>query len=459
MGEERKSLIEWILTPFIILSCFFQSVLEKNGKTKCRNSYLIQSSIQIIYCICLSFSSGIVLSIIGTLGIALRYDMGTIGRYTVFWIPLFTAILLIWVVILNYKNPNFSLSYSLYSIYWLSLNMKFKIRFWESLISIFIMPIILVIIMIMLLSNYRVPIQETYVILVIAFICCFFISILIYSESTKDELKRLARQFIVWLLIFIGFMWLTIYQVNQYVIQGKTQENIISISGTVLGLALTMTAIIDKTRNFYSKAHEMYKEEIKNSFKIGQERFSIDKVLKFKDENKKELYESYNIIIQWWKTGKKLKVIQVFLMLIITLIIFYIVNKNESIITDFFESFLYSLNKIWVGFFHGDEDISNNVLLLIIIGGFLIKFLLDLITNFKDSTLYIRIIYIYIVLGLLLMWVVILGIIFESIFEIIVKWIAIPIYVMLGVLTILEKIEKRKFHNKVEDKNTIDSKK
>ena len=120
---------------------------------------------------------------------------------------------------------------------------------------------------------------------------------------------------------------------------------------------------------------------------------------------------------------------------------------------------MYSLNKIWVVFFHGDEDISNNVLLLIIIGGFLIKFLLDLITNFKDSTLYIRIIYIYIVLGLLLMWVVILGTIFESIFEIIVKWIVIPIYVMLGVLTILEKIEKRKFHNKVEDKNTIDSKK
>lgn len=444
-----------ILKLFIMISSFFESILLKMKKGNHKHSYFLHKMVQSFYCLSMAFTLELILSIAVIILIAIRYNAVTLGQHVLFWIPIFLTVLLIWIVILNYKNLEFSLPNSLLSALLILKNTNFKMRLFESILSIFIIPIILTTLIIRLLSNYSVPTQEMPIIVEVVFTICFIISLLIYSESTKDEFKRLTRQFVIWFLIFLGFMILTLYQINTYIIEGQMQENMINISIAILGLVLTMVTIIDKARLLYGAIYEKRKDTIIKEIDKEVEKYSIDKFKKILISKYEKISDTFIIIRKDWNSGKKIKVIRIMFIAFLPMIFLAIIFKTEDRINNIMETIVLFLSSNWFRIFKDDKELGTKVLGLLIISGMLIKCIYDLIRNFNKYKVYNNMVYICRILGLLMFMFIILATIFSNIYATIFKYAVILIFVIILILllliTIIEKIwqKRNKKNNRV----------
>lgn len=143
---------------------------------------------------------------------------------------------------------------------------------------------------------------------------------------------RSIIQCILWVSLFIGFIFLTIYQIDEYVIQGKLLENGISISVSILGMALTMPTIIDKIRIFYNNAYSKYEKDIEEYLFIKTNKYSISRLYVFLKDKFKNLEIKYNIIKFLWITDQKDKVVIIVYVCLLIPMVFYVIEKFEIVL-------------------------------------------------------------------------------------------------------------------------------
>lgn len=446
MEKSTRPILKFILLPLIILSAFFQSILQgillEIEKSKSEKLYYGFTIVQIIYLLSISFSSGIVISFVVNEILNLLFKNTNGGIESLVWIPFLISVLSVWIILLNHKNVDFNLPKLVLSTCSLFTKVNFKTRLLESIISVPIIASISCMLLVEELSNYDINNKDNYWIIVLIF--CFFISFVIYSESTKDELMRLIRQCILWLLLFIGFTFLTLYQIIEYVNQQKILENKVSAVVSILGLALTMPTIIDKIRKFYEIAYERYEDDINKFIYIETNKYSIFRTYDKLEKILEKLKVYYNTIKFLWITFQRDKLVKIALICLFPLIFIYISNGLENKIKELLSYLLSNVWQYYIEIFNNNEELSIKVGYLIVIGLILLWCSICLVRNFKKVQLYGKMIYITRIILFLLIFIMILSTILNSTllkssFSLAIGIISLLFVVLSIILRIIEK--------------------
>jgi hypothetical protein len=157
-----RPILKFILTPLIILSAFFQSILLKIENSENEKLYYGHTIVQVIYSLSISFSSGIVISFIINLILNYRYKSIDLKLNSLIWIPCFILVILIWIVLLNYKDVEFNLPKLILSTCGLLVEVDLKFRFWESIASVMVISGISCYFLIKILSSYTIYNIDSY---------------------------------------------------------------------------------------------------------------------------------------------------------------------------------------------------------------------------------------------------------------------------------------------------------
>lgn len=393
MKNPFSTILEFIFTPLIFLSSIFESILLENEKSNSEHKYLLRNIIQIIYGLITSIPLGVVFSIMIMSLLASRYSLLETGIYNISIISIILSIVFVWICFLNYNNNDFNMPRTMLSICWFLINMKWKFILAEAAVNIFLFPLVLIVLFIKYLSIFDISYNEAKIFAIVIAIFYFLTSLIVYSETTKDEVKRLARQCVMWTILFIFVTIFTVYQIYIYISNNQSTDTIISILLAVLGLAFTMTTIVDKTKGFYYKSIHINEDEIEEKINFFVSKYNIKKYIKKLHEEKKEVIENLKFIVESWKKGNKVLVIKVLIgcfLIIFTYIILIIYQNN---INKYMDNIGEYIDNVSLGLFSGNEWLRNRVIVLLILLATNVKFTFDLYRKFKSSNIIDRIVY------------------------------------------------------------------
>ncbi|WP_286908990.1 hypothetical protein [Clostridium sp. UBA1652] len=304
MQSQFNTILEYIYTPLIFLSALFDSILLENEKRNQKYKYLLRNIIQIVYCILISLLLGIMLGFFTLMLLALRYSFSDTAAYGIILIPIILCIILIWILFLNYDDKNFNLPKIIFSICWFLINVNLKSLIFETIINILIFPIILMTIFMKFLSTFDISYNEALILTIIIMMFYFLISLIIYSETTQNKIKRLARQSVMWIILFVLVSIFTIYQIKISINDNQSVSNVVNIALAVLGLAFTMTTIVDKVKSFYDESFKLDKKLIKKRLRFFRNKYHIKKYIKKVDEEKNQFIGNLKYIYHQWRSGE-----------------------------------------------------------------------------------------------------------------------------------------------------------
>jgi len=236
--------------------------------------------------------------------LALRYSFSDTAAYGIILIPIILCIILIWILFLNYDDKNFNLPKIIFSICWFLINVNLKSLIFETIINILIFPIILMTIFMKFLSTFDISYNEALILTIIIMMFYFLISLIIYSETTQNKIKRLARQSVMWIILFVLVSIFTIYQIKISINDNQSVSNVVNIALAVLGLAFTMTTIVDKVKSFYDESFKLDKKLIKKRLRFFRNKYHIKKYIKKVDEEKNQFIGNLKYIYHQWRSGE-----------------------------------------------------------------------------------------------------------------------------------------------------------
>lgn len=292
-----------------------------------------------------------------------------------FIIPLFLFTCLSGVVILNYEDISFSLPRSVLNSYIIIQLIKPVKDIKKLIIFIVSLTITLMLILAWFLSSFSIPEQYQKEIIFIIFVISLFLSLILYSETTKIEINRKKIQFVFSMLTFLIFLALNIYQMVIYISKESSSETNMIIAITILGLILSMVTAIDKTRCLFEAVIELKKQEINDIWNTLNKKYSYRIGLKIVDDKRSEITEIFEIIKIKWNTGdwkirvKLIGVISIFILAESFMVIFMF---NQRKVDYYINLFFTNIKDLVLGLFNGDEKKASLAFVIIVIMGIIV---------------------------------------------------------------------------------------
>lgn len=362
-----KGYIEKILT---ISSVFFDSIFENEHLVGTSKGRILRVILNLVYAALISIPLGFITQIMFLIIMSSLSGFEVARDINLLTIPLFLFVNLLGIVLLNYEDQSFSLPKSVLNIYIVFDLIKPVKDIWKTLIFFFIITMALILTLLWSLAPFEIPIQYLEEIVFILFIMSLFISMILYSEATKDEIIRKKRQFIFSVFAFLVFLLLNIYQMIAYINIEPSNEATMFIAVTVLGLLLSMVTATDKTRSLYEAVVQQKKEEIYEKWTDLNEKYSYRVGLKIVDEKKSEISETLNLIKTKWNTGnrnERNKIIKFasILILLESFIVFCMFNRRK--IEQYANAFFTDIKILLLKLFNGDEEKATLVVGVIIV--------------------------------------------------------------------------------------------
>ena len=379
---------------------------------------------------------GVLLGILVIVALGTIFGIAYVTFLNIMVMPIFIFIILLWILVSNYKNENFRLSKWFLKLYLLAFMIKPMKKIRQSIIYTLIMPVILLAVSALLFSSIAIDTNKYLSAAGIIFIITFFISLLLYSESQSNKLERYLSQFSIWLIIFLGFVVLNIYQYTIYLNSNLKRDQILNLLISILSFAFVMTTIADKTRNLYELSCKKYDENINRIMDILKKEYNYKKYVHAIENEKKELLQGIGIMKNKWRRGNKINVIKtvLFITLIEVPIIFMLFNKK--LVSDFMGMLTNSSVKLWISIFRGNKELAGVVFVIILSIVILSITVKDTFRNFKVSTCKVKMEYINKIFLILIIIVTVTSTLFSGSLIIVTKYITFPLIILfvLGVV-------------------------
>jgi hypothetical protein len=379
---------------FAVVSVFFYSILENKYIEQTSRQRILNAVLNLIYSIAISLPIGIIIQLILYLGISTLTGFEARENFLLI-IPLFLFICLSGIIILNCQDYSFSLPRNILNFYITLKIIKPAAGIWKPIIFVFTITVALILTQAWFLSSFRIPEQYQTETIFFIIIIALFLSMILYSEATKEQLIRIKRQFIFSMLTFLAFFALNIYQMIIYINTTPSNETITIISTAILGLVLSMTTAIDKTRCFYETVQISKNKEINemwNTFYEKYSKYSYKMILQLVNNKKGEINKSFKIIqIIWLITDRKEKVKTIILLILVeAFIVFLWLNQKEidHVLIKYIKDLVTRL-------FDGNEEVASISLGAITIIGIMIWLINDAKNKFGNSNLKYKIQFIY----------------------------------------------------------------
>lgn len=357
------------MPPFVLrVSYFFKSLLDTLvKKERLVISLLILFTMHIIYIIYLSFFLALFFVIIMT--IIQNIDYLSNGSF-LFWSTAFIGFSLFAVYSLNFTSLRFNLPNFILNLYFLSREIKFGTQFMKMSIWILVMTYVGYIILKNMLINIFPNDEFTLTLLVGGFLCLI---ILLYSEATVDKVKKAARKFNLWLLVFIVLCALTGYTTYLQVKGSSLEEGIFIVSGLLVGVIYNFSLVLENANKLYEViVHGKHEGFMKRKKKwIDKHRsWSYDSVCNFCKNKKIECIDLYRDFKNLSNNEKKKRNAILFffipLMGLSFLVISYMELNYSSKIGDILDSIFSLVVNGFTLLLRGNE--SHAVIFLILIG-------------------------------------------------------------------------------------------
>lgn len=380
-----KQYIEKILT---VSSVFFDSIFNNDNIAQTGRGKILKVFVNLIYAALISIPIGFIIQIIFFIGISILTGFEVAREINLFVIPLFLFICLSGIVILNYEDISFSLPRNVLNSYIILQLIKPVKDIWKPIVFIVSLTITLMLTLAWFLSSFTIPEQYQKETIFIIFVISLFLSMILYSETTKEKINRKKRQFIFSMLTFLAFLVLNIYQMVLYISTEPSSETIMFISITILGLILSMVTAIDKTRCLFEAVIQLKEQEINDMWNILNTKYSYKMGLKIVDDKKSEINETFEIIKIKWNTGdwkKRAKIIGVISIFILSesSIVFFMFNQRK--IEHYINLFFTNIKDLVLRLFNGDEKRASLLVAVMIIMAIAVWLINDAKKNLKHS--------------------------------------------------------------------------
>ncbi|WIF95470.1 hypothetical protein [Caminicella sporogenes] len=380
-----KERIEKILT---VASVFFDSVFKNEQMIGIRKWKVLRVILNLIYAISISIPLGFIIQMILLVLLSILTGFEIAKDINLLAIPLFLFICLAGIVILNYEDASYSLPRNVLNFYIIFKVIKPFKDIWKTIIFVFTITIALMLNLGWFISSFSIPKQYNEEITFIIFIISLLISMIIYSETTKDEINRKKRQFMFSMLTFLVFLVLNIYQMVLYINTEPSNETIMFVTITILGLLLTMVTTIDKTRCLFKTVIKLKQAEINSLWNTLDQKYSYEVGLKMVNDKKNEIKELFKIIKEKWSMGnwndriKIVKIIFVFI-LIESFIVFCMLNQKKI---GYFINWLFTnIKMLLLKLFNGNKERATLVLTVLVIIGVMVWLIRDAKKKLRNS--------------------------------------------------------------------------
>lgn len=380
-----KKYIENILT---VASVFFDSIFKNEKILGTNKEKVLKLLLNLMYAAVISIPLGLILHFICFIAISSLTGFEVAKEVSLLIFPIFLFICLSGIVVLNYENQSFSLPREVLTSYIVIQIIKPVKGVWKPITFIAIITIPLMLTLTWFLSSFKIPEQYLKDTTVVLFIISLFISMIIYSEATKDKINRKKRQAIFSMLTFLAFFALNIYQIVVNINEDSSSEINMFIAITILGLILSMATAVDKTRCLFDTILKSKQVEIEDKWNMFNEKYSYRIGLKIVDDKRNEVDGAFQIIRTKWNTGdwkKRIEIIKNTSIFILaeSFLIFCIFNQKK--IQNQVDLFFIKTKELIIQIFNGDERRASLTITIIVMIVIIIWLFNDAKKKLKDS--------------------------------------------------------------------------
>lgn len=431
-----KQYIEKILT---VSSVFFDSIFNNENIAQTNRGKILKLFLNLIYAVLISIPIGFIIQMIFFIGISILTGFEVAREINLFVIPLFLFICLSGIVILNYEDMSFSLPRSVLNSYIIFQLIKPVKDIWKPIIFIVSLTITLMLILAWFLSSFTIPEQYQKETIFIIFVISLFLSMILYSETTKEEINRKKRQFIFSMLTFLVFLALNIYQMVVYISKEPNSETIIIIAITILGLILSMVTAIDKTRCLFEAIIEIKEQEVNDVWDTFNTKYSYRIGLKIVDDKRSEIIETFKVIQIKWNAGnwkKRIKLIGVISIFLLAELFIVVFMFNQRKVENYINLLFTNIKDLVLRLFTGDEKRASLAVIVIVIMAITIWLINDAKKNFKQCNFVYKITLICRVEFILLILLVCINSLIPIWSKFIIQYL-IPLFSILFVVTMV----------------------
>lgn len=352
----------------------------------------------ILYCLILSIilgSFGALLVIAAALPVDLELQNTGNIKWIILSITVFIFTCLVSILLLN-LDRRFQINIP--RILMLTITIMWVLRplrqMKRSMLYVLVTTLLLTIALSFVIFSFNIKINFIGFLILSLSIISFLIAIMFYSEATIAPISRSFRQFALYLLVFIGFLYLNINQLFLFMNGKLDEQTVVSVGLLVLGLVFSLATVLDKSRIMLSELLNSNKAIILSIWRHLIRAYSIREITKKIKYQINELLQSISLGKMMWREGKRKKVIRAFafsfLIIIIGLLIITSVEASQKSL-DYFRDFLMDQ---WYLMFQEDKHLSHMVLICILASFGTIWFLVKLIVGYKTYGLRERLRYI-----------------------------------------------------------------
>lgn len=371
------------------ISIFFDSINGSLKSTNVSRTRIIRFAINMGYAIAISALLGLIMQIFSFVFIVAFTGWDIVGEINLWVMPLFLLLCFTEINLFNYKIGNFSLPKKVLHLYVILKNISIFDGIWKTIGFSLINSMILMLLFGWMLSPFKMPDGVLPMVMLIIGIIALLITMVIYHEATANEMNRKRKQFLIAMIVFVGYLVLNIYQMGKVLNSEWNNSTITIYSTTILGLLLSIITVIDKARDFYRIAKGTYKDEIDEIEKKLYEKYSYKKGIKVINEQKSDLRQSFNNMRIIWTLGSRKEKRNILLYMIACVIFlffafYFIWGIPEDKILGAIE---YVKKFIIDSIFDGNTELAVIILVLLITAAFIVRFTYYFIRNFRVSNI------------------------------------------------------------------------
>lgn len=333
--------------PFLLIATSFDILIKKTLSLPTLLSKLLVFFINMIFNLFISLFLGGFLSIILlALLMIIRQNHFTPNAAILMSIPLFLFAIFSCIIFLNWEDRHFSLPRCIFIFYGILITSESKKHLYQTVLFLVLVTVLLTTILIF--PSYYIfhPSKENALsTVIIVFLIALFISILLYSYATMDNLKRVRRQFLLWFIILIGVLFLSAYQLKINLNEPLTNQIHIGSGLLILSFVYSMITVSEKGIELFKLLSNNYSQVLSD---IWSDYTSISKH-NFKEIQNKMVRTKYifslelELVYLLWRTGANLNIILILLKKIIFMImlglLIFIISSNYDLIRNISSNF------------------------------------------------------------------------------------------------------------------------
>ncbi|WP_312114323.1 hypothetical protein [Brevibacillus reuszeri] len=310
-------------------------------------------------------------------------------------------------------------------------------QLWKSLLFVLITTSLLILVLLPMGTSLAVPDQMLGKVLWTIALISFLVVVIIFSEGTQNALSRASRQLALYLILFIGFLYLNIFQLLLYENGTWDEQSIISAGILIIGLVFVLATVLDKTRILINEVGLSHRRTIRRVWKEMSRIYSLTDYIRILENHRFQIIQGIEVTRRLWRNRERRRVIGALVIPIIVICFTTMMMMGTKTIQGYVDYLKNLLISQWYAYFNGNKELAEVVflLLLAIIG--LIWFSSRLFLKYSSIIWNERLRIIGIIFLLILILSVLISILVPLLANFIIYYIVNPVFCLLVLLLIL----------------------